>query len=249
MTSCSTLKPLKLPTEQTAIGLILLSTFGTSAQLGAAHTQARQPCSQHSSVCVVRCVTEWGGGGGRVGRVEWQPCNQLSTGVMGDVCVVCVCVGGGGVEWQSCSQHCAGRMGALGVCVCGGGGGRTAVMQSTLRWEDGRSVCVCVGGGGVEQQSCWGGGVEQQSCCQHCDGRMGALCVCVCVGGGVEQQSCCQHCDGRMGALCVCVCVWGGGGRTAVMLSTLRWEDGRCVCGGGGRGEVSNATRNTNHIN
>ena len=71
-----------------------------------------------------------------------------------------------------------------GVCVCvwGGGGGRMAVMQSTLRWEDGRSVCV------------WGGGVEQQSCSQHCDGRMGA----VCVGGG---------------------------------------------------GEVSNATRNTNHIN
>ena len=46
---------------------------GTSAQLGTAHTQARQSCSQHSSgklsdvcgVCVCVCVWYmWGGGGG-----------------------------------------------------------------------------------------------------------------------------------------------------------------------------------------
>ena len=54
---------------------------GTSTQLGTAHTQARQSCSQHSSgrlsdvcvvcvcagVCVCVCVCgmcEWGGGGG-----------------------------------------------------------------------------------------------------------------------------------------------------------------------------------------
>ena len=35
-----------------------------------------------------------GGGGG----VEWQSCNQLCTGRIGDMCgvCVCVCVGGGG---------------------------------------------------------------------------------------------------------------------------------------------------------
>ena len=83
-----------------------------------------------------------------MGRVEWQPCNQLSTGVMGDVCVVCVCVWGGGgrmAVMQSTLRWEDGRS----VCVCVGGGGRTAVMQSTLRWEDGR--CVCVWGGGGEQ--------------------------------------------------------------------------------------------------
>ena len=42
---------------------------GTSTQLGAAHTQATQSCSQHSSgrlsdVCVCVCVCVWGGGGG-----------------------------------------------------------------------------------------------------------------------------------------------------------------------------------------
>ena len=42
---------------------------GTSTQLGAAHTQARQSCSQHSSgrlsdVCVCVCVCVGGGGGG-----------------------------------------------------------------------------------------------------------------------------------------------------------------------------------------
>ena len=53
------------------------------------------------------------------------------------VCGVCVCVWGG-VELQSCSQHCTGRMGDVSVvCVGGGGGGRTAVMQSTLHWEEG----------------------------------------------------------------------------------------------------------------
>ena len=70
---------------------------GTSTQLGAAHTQARQSCSQHSSgrLSDVCCVCVWGGGG-VVGVVErmsvMHPC---CTGKMGDVCV---CVGGGGEE-------------------------------------------------------------------------------------------------------------------------------------------------------
>ncbi len=65
---------------------------GTSTQLGAAHTQARQSCSQHSGRLSV--VWGWGWGGG--GRREWQSCSPHCTGRMGDVYEG---------EGQSCNQH------------------------------------------------------------------------------------------------------------------------------------------------
>ena len=71
---------------------------GTSTQLGAAHTQARQSCSQNSS------------------------------GRLSDVCVcvcVCVCVGGGG-EWGGGERMAVVKStlhGEDGQRVCGGGGG------------------------------------------------------------------------------------------------------------------------------
>ena len=48
---------------------------GTSTQLGAAHIQARQTCSQHSSgrlsdICVCVCVCVNGSGGERVAVVK-----------------------------------------------------------------------------------------------------------------------------------------------------------------------------------
>ena len=68
---------------------------GTSTQLGAAHTQARQSCSQHSS------------------------------GRLSDVCCVCVCGGGGGEEVggerMSVMQSMLHWEDVW--CVCGGGGG------------------------------------------------------------------------------------------------------------------------------
>ena len=114
--------------------------------------------------------------------------------------VWCVCVWGGG---RTAVMQSTLRWEADGRCVCvwGGGGGRTAVMQSTLRCEDGRCVWVGVG---------W---VERQSCSQHCAGRMGAVCGCV-YGGwvGLERQSCSPNTALGGWALAACVCVGGGGG-------------------------------------
>ena len=75
---------------------------GTSTQLGAAHTQARQSCSQHSS------------------------------GRLSDVCCVCVCVcvGRGGCGGENVSHAVHAALGGCVVCVCfGGGEGVGAVMQ------------------------------------------------------------------------------------------------------------------------
>ena len=69
---------------------------GTSTQLGAAHTQARQSYSQDSSgrlsdvCCVCECVCVEGGGLG--GGGECQSCIHAALGGW----VMCVCVGGGG---------------------------------------------------------------------------------------------------------------------------------------------------------
>ena len=72
---------------------------GTSTQLGAAHTQARQSCSQHSSgrlsdvCCVCVCVCVWGGGFGGERMSVMQSMLHWE-----DVWCVCVWGGGGGKE-------------------------------------------------------------------------------------------------------------------------------------------------------
>ena len=66
---------------------------GTSTQLGAAHTQARQSCSQHSSgrLSDVCCVCVGGGGGGGWGGENVSHAVHAALGG----CVVCVWGGGG----------------------------------------------------------------------------------------------------------------------------------------------------------
>ena len=75
---------------------------GTSTQLGAEHTQARQSCSQHSS------------------------------GRLSDVCCVGVCGGEGVGGGENVSHAVHAALGGCVMCVRGGGGGGVgAVMQST----------------------------------------------------------------------------------------------------------------------